>query len=114
MCGMVWDMTWNEALGMTWNKAHTASGRARLAWAGKRIASGTARLIWAGAQWLLAGAYMASTMAHGEFNKKSISLYTILRSSRLAGSQRAPFLRRFLLRLNFNAFFEVISYQSNF
>uniref|UniRef100_A0A5B7C4N5 Gamma-tubulin complex component n=1 Tax=Davidia involucrata TaxID=16924 RepID=A0A5B7C4N5_DAVIN len=41
-----------------------------------------------------------------EFNKKSISLYTILRSSRLAGSQRAPFLRRFLLRLNFNLFFE--------
>lgn len=42
-----------------------------------------------------------------EFNKKSNSLYTILRSSRLAGSQRAPFLRRFLLRLNFNSFFEV-------
>ncbi|KAI3996465.1 hypothetical protein MKX01_001303 [Papaver californicum] len=41
-----------------------------------------------------------------EFNKKSNSLYTILRSSRLAGSQRAPILRRFLLRLNFNAFFE--------
>ncbi|MBA0736512.1 hypothetical protein Gogos_010057, partial [Gossypium gossypioides] len=44
-----------------------------------------------------------------EFNKKSNSLYTILRSSRLAGSQRAPFLRRFLLRMNFNSFFEVIS-----
>lgn len=42
-----------------------------------------------------------------EFNKKSNSLYTILRSSRIAGSQRAPFLRRFLLRLNFNSFFEV-------
>ncbi|PKI31523.1 hypothetical protein CRG98_048104 [Punica granatum] len=42
-----------------------------------------------------------------EFNKKSNSLYTILHSSRLAGSQRAPFLRRFLLRLNFNSFFEV-------
>ncbi|XP_027117835.2 gamma-tubulin complex component 4-like [Coffea arabica] len=41
-----------------------------------------------------------------EFNKKSNSLYTILRSTRLAGSQRAPFLRRFLLRLNFNSFFE--------
>ncbi|CAM8980751.1 unnamed protein product [Rhodiola kirilowii] len=41
-----------------------------------------------------------------EFNKKSNSLYTILRSSRMAGSQRAPFLRRFLLRLNFNSFFE--------
>ncbi|KAH7838364.1 hypothetical protein Vadar_025494 [Vaccinium darrowii] len=41
-----------------------------------------------------------------EFNKKSNSLYTILRSSRLAGSQRAPFLRRFLLRLNYNSFFE--------
>ncbi|MBA0610501.1 hypothetical protein Godav_011343 [Gossypium davidsonii] len=27
-------------------------------------------------------------------------------SSRLAGSQRAPFLRRFLLRMNFNSFFE--------
>ncbi|XP_031374163.1 gamma-tubulin complex component 4-like [Punica granatum] len=40
-----------------------------------------------------------------EFNKKSNSLYTILRSSRLAGSQRVPFLRRFLLRLNFNSFF---------
>ncbi|CAH9112581.1 unnamed protein product [Cuscuta europaea] len=42
-----------------------------------------------------------------EFNKKSNSLYTILRNSRLAGSQRAPFLRRFLLRLNFNSFSEV-------
>lgn len=42
-----------------------------------------------------------------EFNKKSNSLYTILRSSRLAGSQRAPFLRQFLMRLNFNSFFEV-------
>ncbi|XVF72648.1 hypothetical protein PTKIN_Ptkin12aG0136500 [Pterospermum kingtungense] len=41
-----------------------------------------------------------------EFNKKSNSLYTILRSSRLAGSRRAPFLRRFLLRINFNSFFE--------
>ncbi|KAI5022044.1 hypothetical protein ZWY2020_058774 [Hordeum vulgare] len=41
-----------------------------------------------------------------EFNKKSNSLYTILRSSRLAGSQRAPFLRQFLMRLNFNSFFE--------
>jgi gamma-tubulin complex component 4 len=41
-----------------------------------------------------------------EFNKKSNSLYTILRSSKLAGSQRAPFLRRFLLRLNFNSFYE--------
>ncbi|XP_068658448.1 gamma-tubulin complex component 4 isoform X2 [Aristolochia californica] len=41
-----------------------------------------------------------------EFNQKSNSLYTILRSSRLAGSQRTPFLRRFLLRLNFNSFFE--------
>ncbi|XP_047973212.1 gamma-tubulin complex component 4 [Salvia hispanica] len=41
-----------------------------------------------------------------EFSKKSNSLYTILRSSRIAGSQRAPFLRRFLLRLNFNSFFE--------
>jgi hypothetical protein len=44
-----------------------------------------------------------------EFNKKSNSLYTILRSSRLAGSQRAPFLRQFLMRLNFNSFFEVRS-----
>jgi hypothetical protein len=43
-----------------------------------------------------------------EFNKKSNSLYTILRSSKLAGSQRAPFLRQFLLRLNYNSFFEVI------
>lgn len=50
-----------------------------------------------------------------EFGKKSNSLYTILRSSRLAGSQRAPFLRRFLLRLNFNSFFEVtIQYFSRF
>ncbi|XP_057966554.1 gamma-tubulin complex component 4 homolog isoform X2 [Malania oleifera] len=50
----------------------------------------------------------ASELEHitEEFNKKSNSLYTILRSSRLAGSQRAPFLRRFLLRLNFNSFFE--------
>lgn len=42
-----------------------------------------------------------------EFNKKSNSLYTILRSTKLAGSQRAPFLRQFLLRLNYNSFFEV-------
>ncbi|XP_027363388.1 gamma-tubulin complex component 4 homolog isoform X2 [Abrus precatorius] len=50
----------------------------------------------------------ASELEHiaEEFNKKSNSLYTILRSSRLAGSQRAPFLRRFLLRLNLNSFFE--------
>ncbi|KAH6555105.1 hypothetical protein KP509_1Z281100 [Ceratopteris richardii] len=41
-----------------------------------------------------------------EFSKKSNSLYTILRSSKLAGSQRAPFLRQFLLRLNYNSFFE--------
>ncbi|CAL1390135.1 unnamed protein product [Linum trigynum] len=41
-----------------------------------------------------------------EFNKKSNALYTILRSSRIAGSQRAPYLRRFLMRLNFNLFFE--------
>ncbi|XP_078445446.1 GAMMA-TUBULIN COMPLEX PROTEIN 4 isoform X2 [Wolffia australiana] len=42
-----------------------------------------------------------------EFNKKSNSLYTILRNSRIAGSQRAPSLRRFLMRLNFNSLFEV-------
>ncbi|KAL7582681.1 hypothetical protein Lser_V15G43062 [Lactuca serriola] len=41
-----------------------------------------------------------------EFKMKSNSLYTILRSSRLAGSQRAPFLRRFLLRFNFNSYYE--------
>ncbi|KAI3506639.1 hypothetical protein L1887_21199 [Cichorium endivia] len=41
-----------------------------------------------------------------DFKMKSNSLYTILRSSRLAGSQRAPFLRRFLLRLNFNSYYE--------
>ncbi|GLU07370.1 hypothetical protein SLE2022_243310 [Rubroshorea leprosula] len=41
-----------------------------------------------------------------EFNKKSNSLYTTLRRSRLAGCWRAPFLRRFLLCLNFNSFFE--------
>ena len=45
-----------------------------------------------------------------EFNRKSNSLYTILRSSKLAGSQRAPFLRQFLLRLNYNSFFEVRSF----
>ncbi|GJW95929.1 gamma-tubulin complex component 4 [Tanacetum coccineum] len=49
-----------------------------------------------------------------EFNKKSNSLYTILRSSRLAGSQRAPFLRRFLLRLNFNSYFEMQKLQIEF
>ncbi|KAH1229057.1 Gamma-tubulin complex component 4 [Glycine max] len=43
-----------------------------------------------------------------EFNKKSSSLSTILCNSRLAGSQRAPFLRRFLLRLNLNSIFEVM------
>lgn len=42
-----------------------------------------------------------------EFAKRSNSLYTILRSPKLAGSQRAPFLRQFLLRLNYNSFFEV-------
>ncbi|CAA6662025.1 unnamed protein product [Spirodela intermedia] len=47
-----------------------------------------------------------------EFNKKSNSLYTILRSSRFAGSQRAPSLRRFLLRLNFNSFFELACHAS--
>ncbi|KAK1291996.1 hypothetical protein QJS10_CPB17g01279 [Acorus calamus] len=41
-----------------------------------------------------------------EFHKKSNSLYTILHSNRLVGSQRAPSLRRFLLRLNFNSFLE--------
>ncbi|KAJ9543178.1 hypothetical protein OSB04_022885, partial [Centaurea solstitialis] len=41
-----------------------------------------------------------------EFNRRSNSLYTILRSSRLSGSQRAPFLRQFLLRLNFNSYYE--------
>ncbi|GAQ91736.1 Gamma-tubulin ring complex protein [Klebsormidium nitens] len=41
-----------------------------------------------------------------EFAKRSNSLYTILRSPKLAGSQRAPFLRQFLLRLNYNSFFE--------
>ncbi|KAB2605126.1 gamma-tubulin complex component 4-like protein [Pyrus ussuriensis x Pyrus communis] len=41
-----------------------------------------------------------------EFNKKSNSLYTILHCSRLVGSQQAPFRRRFLMRLNFNSFFE--------
>ncbi|XP_077223009.1 GAMMA-TUBULIN COMPLEX PROTEIN 4 [Tasmannia lanceolata] len=41
-----------------------------------------------------------------DFYKQSNALYTILRSSRLAGHQRAPFLRQFLLRLNFNSFFE--------
>ncbi|XP_076940729.1 gamma-tubulin complex component 4 homolog [Bidens hawaiensis] len=45
-----------------------------------------------------------------DYNKKSNSLYTILRSSRLAGSQRAPFLRRFLLRLNFNSYFEATAH----
>lgn len=48
-----------------------------------------------------------------EFNKKSNSLYTILRSSRLIGSQRAPYLRRFLMRLNFNFFFEVIRWKGS-
>jgi hypothetical protein len=42
-----------------------------------------------------------------DFAKRSNSLYTILRSPKLAGSQRAPFLRQFLLRLNYNSFFEV-------
>lgn len=62
--------------------------------------------------------FYCSNVIHGgvfdcsqEFNKKSNSLYTILRSSRLAGSQRAPFLRQFLLRVNFNSFFEVNLFQ---
>lgn len=72
--------------------------------------------------WLTGGILLASQLCNmhktkwnmlsfkQEFNKKSNSLYTILRSSRIAGSQRAPFLRRFLLRLNFNSFFEVNFY----
>ncbi|WMV47631.1 hypothetical protein MTR67_041016 [Solanum verrucosum] len=56
--------------------------------------------------WFLLQYLMFFFMTSQEFNKKSNSLYTILRSSRLAGSQRAPFLRQFLLRLNFNSFFE--------
>ncbi|KAL3531476.1 hypothetical protein ACH5RR_010798 [Cinchona calisaya] len=40
-----------------------------------------------------------------DFVRNSIRNQT-LRSSRLAGSQRAPYLRHFLLRLNFNSFFE--------
>eukprot|EP00850_Spirogloea_muscicola_P000199 SM000001S04601 [mRNA] locus=s1:1183327:1188871:- [translate_table: standard] len=41
-----------------------------------------------------------------EFGKKANSLHTILRSSKLAGSTCAPFLRQLLLRLNFNSFLE--------
>ena len=33
-------------------------------------------------------------------------LYTLLQSNKLQGSQRAPSLRQFLLRLNFNGFQE--------
>eukprot|EP00898_Chlorokybus_atmophyticus_P000917 jgi/Chlat1/1826/Chrsp138S02145 len=40
-----------------------------------------------------------------EFNRKSNYLYTVLRSNKLAGSQSAPMLRQFLLRLNYNSFF---------
>ncbi|GBG60579.1 hypothetical protein CBR_g8601 [Chara braunii] len=39
------------------------------------------------------------------FRQRSISLFTILSSSKLSGSQRAPFLRQFLLRLNYNNYF---------
>eukprot|EP00850_Spirogloea_muscicola_P015286 SM000116S24207 [mRNA] locus=s116:56790:62328:- [translate_table: standard] len=41
-----------------------------------------------------------------EFGKKANSLHTILRSTKLAGSTCAPFLRQLLLRLNFNSFLE--------
>ena len=39
-----------------------------------------------------------------EFLRKSNTLYTVLKSDRLAGGDRAPYLRQFLLRLNFNDF----------
>jgi hypothetical protein len=38
----------------------------------------------------------------GAFTASSDALYRCFRSNRLAGSQRAPFLRQLLLRLNFN------------
>ena len=39
-----------------------------------------------------------------EFLRKSNTLYTVLKSDRLAEGDRAPYLRQFLLRLNFNDF----------
>ena len=44
------------------------------------------------------------SQVESEFNLKSKTLYTVLKSDKLAGSERAPFLRQFLLRLNFNNF----------
>eukprot|EP00899_Mesostigma_viride_P015699 jgi/Mesvir1/2412/Mv22150-RA.1 len=44
-----------------------------------------------------------------DFSVKSNSLYTTLRSNRLAGSKRAPVLRQFLLRLNYNDFFQTFA-----
>lgn len=39
------------------------------------------------------------------FARQSTSLYTILRSNRLANDPKAPYLRQLLLRLNFNDYF---------
>lgn len=41
-----------------------------------------------------------------DFKRRANMLYTLLQSNKLQGSQRAPFLRQFLLRLNFNSWQE--------
>lgn len=41
-----------------------------------------------------------------EFRRRANLLYTLLQSNKLQSSQRAPYLRQFLLRLNFNGFVE--------
>ena len=41
-----------------------------------------------------------------DFRRRANLLYTLLQSNKLQSSQRAPYLRQFLLRINFNGFVE--------
>lgn len=41
-----------------------------------------------------------------EFRRRANMLYTLLQSNKLQSSQRAPYLRQFLLRINFNGYVE--------
>ena len=41
-----------------------------------------------------------------EFRRRANMLYTLLQSNKLQSSQRAPYLRQFLLRINYNGYVE--------
>ncbi len=41
-----------------------------------------------------------------EFKRRANMLYTLLQSNKLQSSQRAPYLRQFLLRINYNGYVE--------